>query len=80
VLAIVGGIFFVIVAVGSLLFGKEIDPATVIPPIMHDAGDGTPVHLQSMRGTFTLTMVFLGVFVVTYVLNWYLLSRLWMIG
>jgi len=79
-LAIVGGILFVVVAVGSLLFGKEINPPDVIPPIMHEEGNGQPIHLQSMRGTFTLTMVFLGVFVVTYALNWYLLSRLWEIG
>lgn len=51
-----------------------------------DAGDerddegGLAAHALSMRGTFLLTLVFFATFVVTYALNWYLLSQLWSIG
>ncbi|MFB6122561.1 MAG: cbb3-type cytochrome c oxidase subunit I [Haloferacaceae archaeon] len=45
-----------------------------------DAGDDDPVHAYSMRGTFVLTLVFLGTFVVTWALNWYLLAQLWQVG
>lgn len=79
-LAIVGGIIFAVVSVASLLFGRRLDPSTVFRPVSEWIGNDEPVHLQSMRGTFACTMVFLGVFVVAYVLNWYLLSRLWEIG
>jgi len=35
---------------------------------------------SKLRGTFTLCLIFLGVFVAVYVLNWYLLTQLWAIG
>ena len=79
-LALVGGALFVLVAVGSLLFGEPTDPSTLVPSIDPVQDADAPLEAQSVRGTFTLTLVFLAVFVVTYVLNWYLLSRLWHIG
>jgi cytochrome c oxidase subunit 1 len=45
-----------------------------------DDGEADPVHGYSMRGTFVMTLIFLGVFVVTWALNWYLLSQLWQVG
>ncbi|MEQ9103082.1 MAG: cbb3-type cytochrome c oxidase subunit I [Rhodothermales bacterium] len=79
-LAIVGGILFAGISVGSLLFGKKLEPSSVFRPAASWTGDGSAVHLQSMRGTFTFTLIFLAVFVIAYILNWYLLSRLWEIG
>ncbi len=79
-LAIVGGILFAVISVGSLLFGRKLEPSTVFRPLHSWHGDGNPVHLQSMRGTFMFTLIFLAVFVIAYILNWYLLSRLWEIG
>jgi cytochrome c oxidase subunit 1 len=86
-LAIVGGAMFVVVAVGTLLFGDEFDAATakigdVGRLAAADGGeeDHEPVHEQSMRGTFVLTLVFLATFVVLTALNWYLLSNTWQIG
>lgn len=43
-----------------------------------DADD--PVHAYEMRGTFTLTLIFLATFIATWALNWLLLSQLWSIG
>jgi cytochrome c oxidase subunit 1 len=80
ILAITGGALFILVAVGSLLFGEPTDPSDLVPSIEPVANEDAALHAQSVRGTFTLTLVFLAVFVVTYVLNWYLLSRLWHIG
>ncbi|MCU4741308.1 cbb3-type cytochrome c oxidase subunit I [Halobacteria archaeon AArc-m2/3/4] len=96
--AIAGGALFVALAVGSLLFGKRIDPAgngdlvsdggsavasqTMAPrddlELADDPND--PVHAYEMRGTFVLCLLFLAAFVITYVLNWYLITQLWSIG
>ncbi|WP_254863017.1 cytochrome c oxidase subunit I [Halovivax gelatinilyticus] len=39
-----------------------------------------PVHAYEMRGTFVLCLIFLTAFVITYILNWYLITQLWSIG
>ena len=86
ILAIVGGALFALIAVGTLLFGEKfsLDTASVgdVDRVVADGGDedDEPVHEQSMRGTFVLTLVFLATFVVLTALNWYLLSNTWQIG
>ncbi|WP_336002817.1 cytochrome c oxidase subunit I [Halorientalis halophila] len=84
VLAIIGGALFVLIAVGSLLFGEKYDGALPVAPptAVADGGDheDTAHHLLSMRGTFVMTLFFLAVFVVLWALNWYLLSQLWQVG
>ncbi|MFP8958740.1 cbb3-type cytochrome c oxidase subunit I [Natrialbaceae archaeon A-CW3] len=93
-LAIAGGVLFLVIAVGSVLFGKKLEPgdnADLTPDglVYPDGGDvetadvepdADPVHSYEMRGTFVLCLIFLGAFVITYLLNWYLLSQLWQIG
>ncbi|PGF18113.1 cytochrome C oxidase subunit I [Natrinema sp. CBA1119] len=85
-LAIAGGILFVLVAVGSLVFGDRVESADDNADLVADGGLGMaqdpddPVHAYEMRGTFVLCLVFLGAFVITYLLNWYLLTQLWSIG
>jgi cytochrome c oxidase subunit 1 len=83
VLAILAGAVFVVVAVASLLIGDRVtgpgDNADLVP----DGGDddaGKPVHAYEMRGTFFFVLVFLAVFVVSYVANWWFLSELWSVG
>ncbi|WP_049927204.1 cytochrome c oxidase subunit I [Halopiger goleimassiliensis] len=85
VFALTGGALFVLLAVGSLLFGERIEPgdndALVADGGLEMAEDPEdPVHAYEMRGTFVLCLVFLGVFVVAYALNWFLLTQLWSIG
>jgi cytochrome c oxidase subunit 1 len=82
VLAILAGTIFVVIAVASVLFGERVrddDNADLVA----DGGlevDGKPVHAYEMRGTFLVCLVFLAVFVISYVLNWFLLSELWSVG
>ena len=82
--AIVGGGLFLALAVGSLLFGDEYEgPGGGDRTVIADGGpdaDDADVHLTSMRGTFIFVLVFFATFVVTWALNWYLLSQLWRIG
>ncbi|XVH33272.1 cytochrome c oxidase subunit I (plasmid) [Haloferacaceae archaeon DSL9] len=86
-LAILGGALFLVVAIGSLLFGERIDGAADTSDVAPDGGvdlaedpEIDPVHAYEMRGTFVLCLVFLTAFAITYALNWYLLSQLWTIG
>ncbi|MXR20003.1 cytochrome c oxidase subunit I [Halobacterium bonnevillei] len=82
-LAIVGGALFVLIVVGSLVAGSPFSGGPVVDDdavAADGAGDADAVHDQSMRGTFTLTLVFFGAFVVLYALNWFLLSQVWHIG
>ncbi|MCU4753212.1 cbb3-type cytochrome c oxidase subunit I [Halobacteria archaeon AArc-curdl1] len=82
-LAILGGVLFLVIAVGSVLFGRKLEPGDnddLTPDGGLYADGGDPVHTYEMRGTFVLCLIFLGAFVITYVLNWYLLSQLWQIG
>jgi cytochrome c oxidase subunit 1 len=82
-LAVLGGVLFVVVAVGSLLFGDDLErgEATEMLPQggLHPDG-GESVHAADLRGTFTLCLAFIAVFAASYVLNWYLLTQLWSIG
>ena len=83
ILAILAGTVFIVVAVSSLLIGDRVtrpeDNADLVP----DGGaedSGRPVHTYEMRGTFLITLVFLAVFIASYVINWYVLTELWSVG
>ncbi|WP_197425488.1 cbb3-type cytochrome c oxidase subunit I [Halobacterium sp. CBA1126] len=81
ILSVLGGALFVVVAVGTLLVGDSFTPPIVEDRALSpDGGAAAPPHEQSMRGTFVLTLVFFGVFVVLWALNWFLLSQVWEIG
>ena len=83
VLAILAGVLFVLVAVGSLLFGKELDEgddADLLPEGEIRSDGGESLHAADMRGTFGLCLIFMATFVVLYILNWFLLTQLWSIG
>jgi cytochrome c oxidase subunit 1 len=80
-LAIISGAAFVFVALASLLFGERTLPgADLVPDGGVDFESDEPVHKFEMRGTFVITLIFLGAFVAIYIANWYFLSRLWSIG
>ena len=78
VLAVLSGIMFILVAVGSLLFGKEARMRTPVPLSL--TGGDRPVHEYSMRGTMAMVLFFLFVFGLFYALDWMWLSRLWEFG
>ncbi len=83
-IAVTGGIVFLLVAVVSLLFGDEYrGPGPDDPSAVADGGEpeeATGSRFQSMRGTFAFTGVFFAVFVLMWALNWFLLANLWNIG
>ena len=82
-LAILAGVLFVLVAVGSLLFGSKLengDDGNLRPDGGLKPDGGQPVHAVDMRGTFGLCLIFMATFIVLYVLNWFLLTQLWSIG
>jgi cytochrome c oxidase subunit 1 len=84
VVAIIGGAAYIVITVGSLLFGKKLDAGAYGPtrtvlkmPVAatlsghgHSAGFAAP-------GTFVFAMVFLGAFVLYYFVNWKYLSTVW---
>ncbi|WP_396610256.1 cbb3-type cytochrome c oxidase subunit I [Haloferax sp. S1W] len=83
ILAILAGTVFIGVAVVSLLIGDPVtspeDNADLVPD-GGEAGEEKPIHAYEMRGTFLICLVFLAVFVASYVINWYLLTELWAVG
>ncbi len=95
-LAVVSGALFLVIALATLLFGDRNEDGEAARRLLPDGNGKTdggtpmpirdtmdtddPVHAYEMRGTFVLTLVFMAVFVITWALNWYLLSQLWSIG
>jgi len=83
ILAIVAGAAFLVVAVASLLVGDRVTSPADNADLVPDGGaedEGKPVHAYEMRGTFFFVLVFMAVFVVSYVANWWFLSELWSVG
>ena len=80
VLAVLAGAAFVIVAVGSLLFGEETRPSEMLPDYSGLETVGTSAHLTSMRGTAALTAFLLFVLGLFYAVDWMWLARLWEFG
>ncbi|MEF8802249.1 MAG: cbb3-type cytochrome c oxidase subunit I [Halolamina sp.] len=82
IVSIVGGALFIVVALASLLVGEPFDGSSVgdIHRTAADGGESGSINAYSMRGTFTLCLIFLGVFVTLWAMNWYLLSTIWQIG
>jgi cytochrome c oxidase subunit 1 len=82
--AIFGGIAFVYVTVGSLLWGRKLDDgkvsatATPVPRAAPTVAAQTYGSIGfAAPGTFALAMVFLIAFVLYYFINWKYLSTLW---
>ncbi len=72
------GAIFIVVAVGSLLFGAEARMRTPVPLSL--TGGDRPIHAYSMRGTMGAVLFFLFVFALFYAMDWMWLSRLWEFG
>jgi cytochrome c oxidase subunit 1 len=85
VIAVVGGGMYILITVGTILFGKRLDAGaytTTVSPLRlpvqaaltghggHGGGFGVP-------GTFVFALVFLAAFVLYYFVNWKYLSTVW---
>ncbi len=84
VAAILGGIIFVYITVGSLLWGRKLEPgksSAAFTPVPRAAPTTAAQTYGSMGfaapGTFALAMIFLVAFVLYYFINWKYLSTLW---
>ena len=81
VVAVTGGTLFILLAVGTLLFGRHRERG---PALMPTTGGGPPPGFHSephdLRGTLTLCLIFLTVFLAIYATHWVNLASLWRIG
>jgi len=81
VLAAIGGLMYVVVVVGSILFGKVRDEAAVkANPIVAPGGAVSTYGSEGtlkLPGTIVLVSVFFMAFVLYYFINWKFLSEVW---
>ena len=82
VLAALGGIIFVLVVVGTALFGKKIGPGHKMTFPLHSAARvvskyGSEATIK-LPGTIVLVSIFFLSFVLYYFVNWKYLSELWL--
>jgi cytochrome c oxidase subunit 1 len=82
-LAIVGGAAYILITVGSILFGKSIEVTgysterSVLKMPVSAALTGHGHAGFAAPGTFVVALVFLGAFVLYYFVNWKYLSTVW---
>jgi cytochrome c oxidase subunit 1 len=85
ILAATGGVLYIAITVGSILFGKKVTeanavaalgpmPKKVVREAVTKYGSAGTWHLP---GTYVLVGVFFGAFVLYYFVNWKYLSNLW---
>ncbi len=82
VLAAVGGLIFIVVVVGSILFGPRVGeaeekPAPAEPPPAASVGQYGSAGTVAVPGTAILAGVFFIAFVLYYFINWKYLSEVW---
>jgi cytochrome c oxidase subunit 1 len=82
VMAAVGGAMYILVVVGSILFGKRreggpvSEPSDVVPGVASIGRYGSAGTLH-VPGTYVLVGVFFAAFVLYYFVNWKYLSEVW---
>jgi cytochrome c oxidase subunit I len=91
-LAIAGGLAYIVIAVVSVFFGRPFrlgdsrDPSGVPPGVwrlprqIHDGASMAAVHQTGTPGTLVLVLIFFAAFIVYYFANWKILSFLWKVG
>ncbi len=75
--ALLGGALYVLITVGSVLFGRRVpDTPGAVPlaALPQDKGQHVP-----FKGTMVLVFVFLASFVIYYFLNWKWLADIWIV-
>ena len=83
ILAALGGAIFIIVVVGTVLFGKKITGGHKLTFPLHQGGGAAVSHYGShatvkLPGTAVLITLFFTCFVLYYFINWKYLSELWL--
>jgi cytochrome c oxidase subunit 1 len=81
VIAGVGGLMFILVVVGSILFGKPRTAAEVKADPVVAGGEAAATYGSAgtlkLPGTITLVSIFFIAFVLYYFINWKFLSEVW---
>ena len=82
-IAALGGLIFVLIAVGTVFFGRRIKPGEKLIFPLHKGGGAAVSHYGSyftvkLPGTVVLVAVFFVSFVLYYFINWKYLSELWL--
>src|SRR5215475_4598082 len=83
IIAAIGGIIFVLVVVGTVLFGKKIERGHKLTFPLHAGGGAAVSHYGShatvkLPGTIILVTIFFVSFALYYFINWKYLSELWL--
>jgi cytochrome c oxidase subunit 1 len=83
VLAALGGIIYVLVVVGTVLFGKKVTGGHTLVFPLHSGGGAAVArygsdHTVKLPGTIVLVALFFVAFVLYYFINWKYLSELWL--
>jgi cytochrome c oxidase subunit 1 len=85
ILASLGGALFVIIVVGSVLFGKKVDSRNAVsalgPLSTRRVGDEVATYGNAgtwhLPGTYILVTIFFTTFALYYFVNWKYLAELW---
>jgi len=82
ILAAIGGLSYVVIVVGSILFGERRDEKVAkANPVIYDGGDAVTQYGSEgtvrIPGTIVLVSVFFTTFVLYYFVNWKYLSEVW---
>jgi cytochrome c oxidase subunit 1 len=83
IIAALGGIIFVLVVVGTVLFGEKITSGHKLTFPLHAGGGGAVSRYGShatvqLPGTIILVAIFFASFALYYFINWKYLSELWL--
>src|SRR5699024_123469 len=84
VLAAIGGVMFIVIIVGSILWGPRLDgPNARLAFPLHDRARESVSKYGSegtlkLPGTIILVTIFFAAFVLYYFVNWKYLSELWL--
>lgn len=91
-LAILGGLAYIVIAVVTVFFGRPFrpddrgDPSGVPPGVwslpkqVHDGASVAAIHRTGTPGTVVLVLIFFAGFILYYFANWKILSFLWKVG
>jgi cytochrome c oxidase subunit 1 len=91
-LAIAGGLAYILIAVVSVFFGRPFRPGDTqdrsgvpqgvwtLPQQVHHGAAVAAVHKTGTPGTLILVFIFFGCFILYYFANWKILSFLWKVG
>jgi cytochrome c oxidase subunit 1 len=86
ILAATGGVMYIVVVVGSILFGKKVtatsmrDSKLIAPCGPQVAGTYGSAGTWQLPGTYILVAIFFTCFMLYYFVNWKYLSEIWPMG